>query len=252
MATNIKTLLKQLGLSDNEAKTYIALSRMGEARVQDVAHHTGLARTTTASILERLKDLGFLTVQKSRGKFLYWIEDPHILVEQEKARLDVAEQLAGRLHGMYHSSDKKPHAEIYDTKDGIRMLMTKVVQEIPRGGEVLVFESPMKKHYQSVITDEFFHAMSKRKVKKGITTKALVPVGQKEYIRKAALEHNVDVRFLPVGVAMETSFWILDKSIVMFYGAHTFAVRVQHRHTRESMKSLFDYLWEKSDRLVIE
>ena len=246
MTTSLKSLLKQLGLGSKEATVFIALSRLGEASVQDIAHESKLPRTTTASILDRLKEFGYVTVHKSKGKYVYWIEDPHILVEQEKVRLEVAQQLAARLHLQYHQADKKPTVEIYDTKAGIKKLMTQVIMDVSKGAEFLVFESPMNKHYQAVLSEEFFHVMAKQKEKKGIRTRALVPSGHEQHIRPKSLEYTIDVRTLPQGVAMETSFWILEKSIVMFYGAHTFAVKMNHPHTQESMKSLFEYLWGQS------
>jgi len=250
MTTSLKTLLSQLGLSQNESLVYIALSRLGEALVQEVSHEAKLPRTTVASILERLKDLGFVTVHKTKGKFVYWIEDPHVLVTHEKTRLDVAEQLAARLHLEYHKADKKPTVEIYETKAGIQKLMTKVITDIAKGAEFLVFESPIKKHYQAVLSEEFYHAMAKLKEKKGIRTRALIPSGHQEFIRPKTLEYSVEVRALPSGVAMEISFWILDSSIVLFYGEQIFAMKMNHQHTQESMKSLFEYLWSQSNPLI--
>src|SRR3989339_1227852 len=168
MPTPIKTLLKHADLSDTEADVYLISLRLGEASVSEIAHATKISRTTAASVLERLKERGFLTTQLSHGKKVYWIDDPHILVEQGKAQLEVLENLASRLHSEYHQSDKKPTAEIFETRETLAHLMTKVVEELDRGDEILTFESPSAKHYQAVLTDELFHALSKQKVKKGV------------------------------------------------------------------------------------
>ncbi len=250
MSNTIKSLLKQLGFSEREQKVFLALSQIGEARAQDVAHKTQLPRTTVASILDRLKEKGFVTVNKVKGKFVYWIEDPFLLVEQERVRLALAEQLAGQLQDVYHSAEKKPSADIYDTPERIKQLFTRVISETPKGGEVLAFESPSKKHYDAVVSDALFEVLAGKKAKKGIRSRILVPSGQEGGMSKKRLAYNVDARVLPEGVLMETSFWITEKSIVLFYGAHTFAVEVAHKQTRESMKSLFEYFWQQS--LVME
>jgi sugar-specific transcriptional regulator TrmB len=246
MSKNIKSLLKQLGFSDREQLVFIALSQMGEARAQDIAHKTYLPRTTVASILDRLKEKGFVIINKVKGKFVYWIEDPFLLVEQERVRLAVAEQLAGQLQDIYHSAEKKPTADIYDTPDRIAQLFTRVIKETEKRGEVLAFESPSKKHYDAVLSDALFDVMAKEKVKKGIRTRILIPSGQESGMSKKKLSYNVEARILPEGVLMETSFWVLQKSVVLFYGAHTFAVEVRHKQTRESMRSLFEYFWKQS------
>lgn len=243
MATSLEKLLQSLGLSAKEAKVYLSALQAGEATVQDIAHASQLPRTTVASILGRLKELGFVTVHKSKGKLRYWIEDPHILVEHERARLDIVEQLADRLHTEYHSADKKPQTEVFDTKEGIKNLIVRVVGELKKGDQMLAFESPSAKHYQAVISDELFHALSEKKSTRGVFTRVLIPEGQAADIRAKALEHNVTIRTLPKGVRFESSMWIFHDSIVLFSGTHTFATRITHRHMAESLRSLFEFFW---------
>lgn len=249
MSTPVRTLLKHAGLSEAEADVYLVSLRLGEASASQIAHAAKRSRTTTASILDRLKDHGFLTTHFSHGKKIYWIEDPHILVEHGKAQIEVLEALAGRLHSEYHKSDKKPTAEVFDTKESLTHLITKVVEELDRGDEILTFESPSSQHYQAVLTDELFHALSKQKVKKGVHTKALIPEGQESFIRSDSLAHNIEVRVLPQGVLVESSFWMFGNSLVLFSGTHTFAVRINHRHMKESMTNLFQMAWDMSKPL---
>jgi sugar-specific transcriptional regulator TrmB len=249
MATPIRTLLKHIGLSEPEANVYIVSLRLGESGVSEIAHGAKISRTTTASILERLKERGFLSTHTTRGKKRYWIEDPHVLVEQGKAHLEVLELLAGRLHSEYHQADKKPTAQIFDSRDGLAHLLSKVIDDVDKGGEILTFESPSAKHYQAILADELFHALSKQKVKKGIRTRSLIPTGQESFIRPEALKHNVQVRTLPQGVLVESSFWMFGNTLVLFSGTHTFAVRINHRHMKESMTNLFEMAWSLSTPL---
>lgn len=246
MPTSLKTLLKQVGLSQVESNTYLACLKLGEASVSEIAHEIQMSRTTTASILERLAQKGFLTVHKRRGKKQYWIEDPHVLVEHEKAHVEVIEQLATRLHHQYHQADKKPSAEIFDTRERIVHLITKVIDELGRGDTICTFESPSAHHYHAVVTDELFDALAKQKVKKGIQTKSLIPLGQEGFIRSKSLEFNIEVKTLPKGVLFESSFWMFKNSLVLFSGTHTFAVLIRHKHMKESMKNLFDMTWNLS------
>ena len=249
MASSLKTLLETLGLSKREADVYLASLRLGEATSQDIAHAVGLTRTTVASVLERLCTQGFVSVHRKSGKRLYWIEDPHILVEHEKARLGVVEELAGRLHSEYHQADKKPDAEVCDTREGIVNLMVKVVEELPEGSEICTIESPAAHHYQAVMSDELFTALSKRKTSKGIRTNVLIPAGSQSAIRPGSLDHRVSVRVLPPGLMFESSLWLFGTSLVLFSGTHTFAVRVNHRHMYESLQGLFSFLWETGAHL---
>lgn len=251
MPTPIKPLLKQLGLKGPEADIYLACLRLGEATVLAIAHEAKLPRTTAASILERLVHEGFITVHKHGGKHVYWIEDPHILVEREKARLATFEQLTGRLHAEYHKADRKPIFESYESHESITNLMCKLIAGAEKGSEFLTWESPAGRHYQAIMSDELFHTLSKQKTAKGIRTRSLIPAGHERSIRPEALAHNVSVRVLPSGVGMEISLWIVGDSVVLFSGTHAFATRTIHRHTAESYRSLFEFLWKTSEQIPI-
>ncbi|MBI2473212.1 hypothetical protein HYV70_01505 [Candidatus Uhrbacteria bacterium] len=249
MPAPLKILLKHIGLSEIETRVYLASIRLGEASVAEIAHITKASRTTVASILDRLKIKGLVTSHISKGKKIFWIEDPHVLVEQSKAQLEVIEQLVGRLHSEYHQADKKPTAEIYDTHETLEHLMVKVIEELEKGDQLFTFESPSAQHYQAIITEELFNVLSKQKVRKGIYTKSLIPAGQESFIRPNVLEYNIQVRTLPPGILVESSFWMFKNSLVLFSGTHTFAVRINHRHMKESMASLFQMAWEISKPL---
>ena len=246
MSAALKPLLHQLGLSNKEADVYLASLRLGEASAQEIAHAARIERTTTASILERLAEEGFVSVQRRGRKRAYWIEDPHILVEKQRARLEIAEALSGQLHAEYHSADKRPTAEVFETKEAIVNLMLKIIEQAPKGGEILTFDTPSARHYQAVLSDELFHAHSRQKVKKGIRTRSLIPHGQHAEIRSEALAHNVQVRVMPNGLRFEVSLWVAGTSVVLFSGTHLFAVRITHRHMAESLRSLFQFLWNLS------
>lgn len=246
MPTPLKTILKDIGLSQSETDVYVASLKLGEAQVTDIAHACRMTRTTAASILERLEERGLVSVHRSKGRTLYWIEDPHVLIEQERDRLKLVEHLAGRLHTLYHSEDKKPTAEIYDSKESIMRLMTKVVEELGKGDEMLTFEAPLSHHYQTVMSEERFMTLAGKRAKKGVLTRSLIPEGQEEAVRPEALRHNVEVRVMPSGLAFETSLWIFRRSVVTFSGTHLFAVRTNHKHTAESFRSLFEFIWRSS------
>ncbi len=246
MPTPLKTLLQQLGLKKPEADVYLASLRLGEATAHEIAHEAKLPRTTAASILDRLKEEGFVTIRTHRGKRVYWVEDPHLLTEKERARLQVFEELAGRLHTEYHKADKQPVSEIYDTKEGIITLMIKAIEEMEHGGEMLVFESPGVGHYQAVMSDEMFKVFLDRKKAKAIRTRALIPSGHTRFIRPFTLNQSLAMRVLPEGLDIEVSMWIFGHSVVIFSGTHHFAVQITHAHSQESFRSLFEYLWKVS------
>ena len=54
-------LLKDFGLSDDEAQIYLGLLRMGGGKASEVSHFTKVDRVKAYKMLENLKNLGFIT-----------------------------------------------------------------------------------------------------------------------------------------------------------------------------------------------
>lgn len=246
MANELKTLLVEYGLSSSEIEVYLSLLRLGEAVIADVAQKAGLPRTTTASILERLLEQGLVSVQRARGKQTYWVENPAVLVEKEKAKLSVAEQLNSRLNAEYHKDEKKPNVEVFETKNAILNLINKMMNEAKKGSEVLTWDSPVSHNYTQVMSEELFKALTNRKSEKGVQTRSLVPNGQEHLINKKNLNSAIKVRVLPQGLVFDTSIWLYGNSIVFFSGTHTFATCITSRHMKEGMVSLFEHFWNES------
>lgn len=63
----IITALREFGLSEKEAKIYIALSRLETAVVSDVAKKSGINRSTAYVLLEALRMRGLVTVSEKNN-----------------------------------------------------------------------------------------------------------------------------------------------------------------------------------------
>lgn len=245
MPTDLKNLLVEFGFSSAEIDVYLSAVRLGESTAAEIAHQAKLPRTTAASILKRLEQEGLVSLHKQKNKFLYWIESPAVLVENQKTKLALTELLQSRLNLEYRREDKKPTVEIFETKKSILHLINKVLEECRKGSEILTWDSPLTQNYLKVMPEDLFKVLSNRKVTKGIQTRSLIPNGQQQLVNKN-ISPAIKVRILPPGLVFDTSIWIYNNSIVLFSGTHTFAVRITNRHMQESIRSLFNFLWSLS------
>ncbi len=75
MESKISTILQEYGLDDKEIKIYMILVEKGELNAYALAKITGIHRSTTYAILERLLLKGFISeIQKERKTFYSAIE----------------------------------------------------------------------------------------------------------------------------------------------------------------------------------
>ena len=89
MEDKITNILKEYGLDDKEAKTYISLVEKGELNAYALAKITGIHRSTAYAVIERLSSKGFIsTIQKGEKTFYSAIEISKLIVKiKEKESL---------------------------------------------------------------------------------------------------------------------------------------------------------------------
>lgn len=90
MENQLITVLTNLGLTDKEAKVYLALTELGTVVVSDIAHKAGINRVTTYDILEKLKIRGMVSYYtKKRIKYFSSMQPETLLEEFEKRTSDL-------------------------------------------------------------------------------------------------------------------------------------------------------------------
>src|SRR3989344_8552837 len=67
----VKETLKELGLSDKEAKVYLAMIELGSAPVSAIAKQAKIKRPTTYVVLDMLSEKGLVGFEDRRGSRLY-------------------------------------------------------------------------------------------------------------------------------------------------------------------------------------
>ncbi|MCX6729918.1 MAG: BlaI/MecI/CopY family transcriptional regulator, partial [Candidatus Portnoybacteria bacterium] len=73
-------VLQQFGLSNNEAKVYLAGLEIGQASIQDLAQKSQVKRTTIYTVLEGLKEKGLMSQIKRGSKAFLVSENPENLL----------------------------------------------------------------------------------------------------------------------------------------------------------------------------
>src|SRR3989344_2158701 len=85
------TQLKGLGLSENEAKVYMAMLELGSATVLEISAKAGVNRLTTYVQIESLKKMGLASTQTKGKKQLFIAESPdqlEFVIEREKQAIE--------------------------------------------------------------------------------------------------------------------------------------------------------------------
>lgn len=112
--------LQNLGLSNKEAKIYLAVLELGEANIGQIALKSGVKRTTVYDVINSLKEKRLLTEMTKNKKALFSAEDPRKLEGQLDEKKETLKKILPELLSITNLLDKKPTIKFYEGNEGIK------------------------------------------------------------------------------------------------------------------------------------
>lgn len=123
---DLKHELEHLGLSDKEARVYLAALELGPSPVQDISHHAKVNRATTYVMIDALTSRGLMSTFQKGKKRYYVSESPDRLlsiVQVEQRALahkqTEIEKILPALLSMYNAEGAKPQVRYLEGAEGI-------------------------------------------------------------------------------------------------------------------------------------
>jgi sugar-specific transcriptional regulator TrmB len=248
MNPEIKNYLKELGFNNGESKAYLSLTQLGEASASIIAKKANLPRTTVISILKKLETEKYVTTHRYKGKTQYWIESPSVLRAALETKIEIADHLNTLLTKLYRAESHFPQAKIYDTKMAVRNFIEKLLVSTPPKTIFYTIDTPNVGNYAKIFSEKINSAILKKKNSRGIQTKTLIPYGSYSSISLDKIKtQNIEIRELPPGVDFTASVWLIGNLLVHFSGNPPFAVAIEHPMIVDSMRVVYNYLWNLTE-----
>lgn len=117
--------LKNIGLSDNEAKVYLVMLELGPSPVVEIARKAEINRPTAYVQIEALKKKGLVSTQMKGKKNLFIAESPEqieFVIEQEKGEIERKSEdfkkLLPELMSVFNLFDQKPQIRFFEGREG--------------------------------------------------------------------------------------------------------------------------------------
>jgi DNA-binding MarR family transcriptional regulator len=112
--------LKNLGLSEKEAKIYLALLQLGPSTPYQIAKKAELKRPTAYVIAEELVEKGLIVHVPGEEKKRYIARTPDAFIEERSERLQAARAILPELRSFQKGTSEKPSILYYEGSEGIR------------------------------------------------------------------------------------------------------------------------------------
>lgn len=210
--------LKELGLTEEEAKVYLATLELGGSYVSTIARKAGVNRVGCYHTLANLIKKGIVS-SYSKNKIKYFtVESPKILVNKHERLLKQAKSILPELESLSTNSVYKPKIQYYEGLEGIKRIFQ---DTLSTQNEILGYTN--LKNLPRVIPEEYIKSYTKAKIDKGIKSRMLSPVSEeaRKYTKKY-YPKNFDHNLVEIFLVNPGEFWfeyeinIYDDKVALF------------------------------------
>ncbi|MDO8574835.1 MAG: helix-turn-helix domain-containing protein [bacterium] len=170
---NLGTEIKKLGLSDKEAKVYLAVLELGQAPAAEIAAHSGVVRVTAYVVLEELRKKGLVSTFLKAKKTIFAAEPPERLknlfeIEEHRVKESFSDlkKILPDLSKLYESRGEHPKARLFEGSEGIDSLREDILktktkflyQILPLD---IIAKSPSERKFQDEKVKKLYNISSK-------------------------------------------------------------------------------------------
>jgi HTH-type transcriptional regulator, sugar sensing transcriptional regulator len=224
--------LKDAGLTENEAKVYIALLDMGPSLAGKISRRTGLHRRTVYDVTEMLIKKGLTGYILENNRRIFQASDPERIIGILEEKKNVLAPVVFNLSKKYNEEKKKEGTNFYKGKEGLKT----VFEDQLNYKEVLILGASPKAYE---VLQFYFKWYDKTRKEKKIKTRI---IAQDRRIKKIPLS---EIKYLPEKYANPVSMNIYgDKvAIILWASAKPMAIVIKNEEIAEGYKNYFELMW---------
>ncbi|MDD9953588.1 MAG: hypothetical protein OXR66_04580 [Candidatus Woesearchaeota archaeon] len=249
-------IFEQLGLTQGEIKTYLALLQTGPSSTGPIAKVSGVSRSKLYIILDKLEKRGMVSHVEEKGVLKFQAAQPGKItdyIERKKDELTQLEknfqQFLPELEAYYDEKSNERHVAIYQGLKGIQTAHEHVYEKLTRGECYHYFGIPPA---QPDAHHAYWNRDHLKRIEAGVSCKLLFNIGTPA----ATLENRngykgCDARYMPVDTQTPSYFMIYkDTVMIAIPSIHPIAVEIVSQEIADAFMAYFDEFWKKSRRFT--
>ena len=240
------TELLKLGLSQEEAKVYLACLEINGGPVSVIASKAGVNRVSCYHTIENLLKKRLLSQYNRNNVKCFAPESPEQLVSIAAEKVNMAKGLLPQLQSLAGGSAFKPKIRFYEGRDGVERVF---MESLEAEGEILGYTN-----LKSVTEffPNFFKRYTEKRLKKGIKTRYLSPTTVESVkVMDPFLPKEYDPNLIEIFLVnkdqfpFENEILIFGSSVgvVSLYKDELLGLIVESPTFAKTMKAVFDLAW---------
>lgn len=245
-----ETSLQNLGLTEKEAKVYLASLELGPETAQNIAKKSIINRATTYVQIDSLKKKGLMSEFEKGKKTFYVAESPNrissLLAVFEKdlelKKAEVSSILPGLLD-MFAGMGERPKVRFFEGMEGVRGVLDDIIRIRPDTINILSDLDGVEKLYLK--DQKMFDEYTEKRIKAGIKSKFLYtckngPVLQHE---PGKLRQAKYFQHLKMPIKADINIY-KNKVVLMSYRDNPIGVAIENQDIADTFKAMLEAFWQ--------
>jgi len=245
MVNNEMFNLLKIGLTEGEAKVYLALSELGSSTVGPIVKKSKVAYSNIYDILNRLIDKGIVSfIIKNKTKYfqaappvnlLKYLENKEKEIFNQKKELKKAISKLEKIQ----QGKKGQEAEVFLGIKGLRSAYEKLTKDLTKTGEILFFNIYEEEYSEQ--SDFFYNSIvdiSSKFKNRGITDK---DYNKKSWFAKKVKFLNIKFIDFPIPGNIDI---VQDKVMIVTWSPTPTAILIHSQTVANNFRDYFNKVWK--------
>lgn len=249
----LKEILKNYGLSEKEAKIYLAALRLNEATAQELSKKSGIHRSTVYVIVKSLQEKGLLLFTK-KGKKKYFVPArPDKITEFLRSRKNIIDSQLNAVQGalpelmsIYNYSVNKPRIRYFEGLEGLK----EIYRDTLLVKKTIYAFTPVYPQISKKLMEWLNNNYVQERVKLGIKAQVISPSFSSQLTKEFFKESSKYLRELKIISArdfplrVEVQIYGPKIALVSYATKEMFGVIIESEESSQTWKAIFDLAWK--------
>lgn len=237
---DLKKILKEFGMSENESKIYLLLIDRGSTTAGKIAKETKIQRSSCYQSLTTLLAKGMISyVLIGMIKYFQAVSPERILeiqTEKTKKLKDALPQLKNR----YKQNKKEGQVRLFKGKQGVRVVLKDILENAEKN-DVFGDDGQLRKN-MPFFRDFFVRELEERKIKTRVLTRPK---------KKRSFRKTTSHRYVPEETESVVSTNIYEEKIaIIVWTNEPEAILIENKEAAKSYRAYFNFMWKNAEKKI--
>ncbi|MFZ5364074.1 MAG: TrmB family transcriptional regulator [Patescibacteria group bacterium] len=248
--------LQKLGLSDKEAKVYLASMELGPSPVQAVAQKSGVNRATTYVMIESLISRGLMSSFEKGKKKFFTAESPEQLVTLlHKEEAEIKEktrqmmEILPELKILFAAAEEKPRLRFFEGVEGVGVIQEDILKSKHTSEDEIVALDEFYKIFPPVDGDHR-KKMAEKIKSQNIKVRTIYTSEKGRILPTKEFGGQKERRFIPPEkFPFATEIVIYGNKVAMgVCKGKIIGVIIESKEVSEALQAIFNLAWEGAEK----